>query len=61
MMQIYRITSILGYRIKILFSKHIIMFLAKCRIFVVNYDSSHGKFFEFDLVSAGEVALKRGK
>ena len=26
----------------------------------VNYDSIHGKFFEFDLVSAGKVVLKRG-
>ena len=35
--------------------------LIKLIIFVVNYDSSHGKFFEFDLVSAGKVVLKRGK
>ena len=35
--------------------------MQKCCIFVVNYDSSLGKFFEFDLVSAGKVVLKRGK
>lgn len=37
------------------------MILSKFAIFVVNYDSSHGKFFEFYLVSAGKVVLKRGK
>ena len=35
--------------------------LIKLIIFVVNYDSSHGKFFEFDLVSNGKVVVKRGK
>lgn len=35
--------------------------LIKLIIFVVNYDSSHGKLFEFDWVSAGKVVLKRRK
>ena len=35
--------------------------LIKLIIFVVNYDSSQGKFFEFDLVSNGKVVVKRGK
>ena len=35
--------------------------LQKCCIFDVNYGSSHGKFIEFDLVSAGNEVLKRGK
>lgn len=35
--------------------------LIKLIIFVVNYDSSLGKFFEFDLVSDGKVVLRRRK
>jgi len=37
------------------------MILSKFAIFVVNYDSSHGKFFEFDMVIGGKEVLKRVK
>ena len=35
--------------------------LRKNDIFAVNYDNGHGKFFEFDLVSAWKVVRKRRK
>ena len=51
----------ISYILNVNFDVIILVILSKCCIFVVNYNSSHGKFFEFDLVSDGKVVLRRRK